>query len=147
MEEVVEKAKVLLGNMFVLYMKAHAYHWNYIGPEFPQYHTFFGDLYESVHDELDVVAEHIRAMDNFAPGSLARMIELSEIKEDTQIPNPKKMFQNLLDANETVLTCLDECYRLSGEQKAWGWQNYVQDLITAHRKHRWQLKATLNQKS
>ena len=147
MEQVVEKAKVLLGNMFVLYMKAHAYHWNYIGPEFPQYHEYFGEFYESVHGELDTIAEHIRQMDSFAPGSMARLIELSEIKEDTQIPNPKKMFQNLLDANETVLVCLDECYRLSGEQKEWGWQNYVQDLITAHRKHRWMLKATLGQKT
>ena len=107
---------------------------------------FRSDLYESVHDEIDVVAEHIRAMDNFAPASLARMIELSEIKEDTQIVKPEKMFQNLNEANEKVLACLDECYRLSGEQKAWGWQNYVQDLITAHRKHRWQLRATLGEK-
>ena len=146
MDEVVEKAKILLSNVFVMYMKAHSYHWNYIGPEFPQYHEFLGDLYTNLHDSTDVIAEHIRAMDSFAPGSLARLVELSEIKEDPQIPNPKKMFKNLYDANEQVLACLDECYRLSGEQKAWGWQNYVQDLITSHRKHRWMLKATLGQK-
>ena len=146
MEEVVEKAKVLLGNVFVMYMKSHAYHWNYIGSDFPQYHKFLNDLYEELHDSVDDIAEQIRAMDNFAPASLARMIELSEIKEDTQIVKPEKMFSNLYDANETVLACLDECYRLSGEQKAWGWQNFVADRITTHRKHRWMLKATLGQK-
>lgn len=146
MDEVVEKAKVLLGNMFVLYMKAHAYHWNYIGDNFPQYHAFFGDFYESVHGELDVVAEHIRAMDSFAPPSMTRLIELSEIKEDPQIPKPDKMFQNLYDANEQVLACLNECFELSGREKAWGWQNYVQDLITEHKKKRWMLKATLGLK-
>ena len=57
------------------------------------------------------------------------------------------MFQNLLDANDTILACLDECFKLAGEQKQLGWQNYVQDLITAHRKHRWMLKATLGQKT
>ena len=98
------------------------------------------------HDSVDDIAEQIRSMDNFAPGSLARMVELSEIKEDAQIPKPNKMFQNLYDANETVLACLDECYRLSGEQKAWGWQNFVADRITIHKKHRWMLKATLGQK-
>ena len=146
MEEVVEKAKVLLGNVFVMYMKAHAYHWNYIGSDFPQYHSFLNDLYEELHGSVDDIAEQIRAMDNFAPGSLARMVELSEIKEDAQIPKPDKMFSNLYDANETVLACLDECYRLSGEQKAWGWQNFVADRITTHRKHRWMLKATLGNK-
>lgn len=146
MDEVVEKAKVLLGNMFVLYMKSHAYHWNYIGDNFPQYHAFFGDFYENVHDEIDAVAEHIRQMDSFAPPSLARMIELSTIKEDTQIPKPEKMFSNLYDANEEVITCLNECYELAGREKAYGWQNYVQDLITAHKKHRWMLKSTMGQK-
>lgn len=85
-------------------------------------------------------------MDNFAPASLARIIELSEIKEDAQIVKPEKMIQNLYDANEQVLTCLNECYELSGKEKAFGWQNYVQDLITAHRKQRWQLRATLGEK-
>ena len=146
MEEVVERAKILLGNVFVMYMKSHAYHWNYIGPNFPQYHKFLNDLYEELHDSVDDIAEHIRQMDNFAPASLARMIELSEIKEDLQIVKPEKMFRNLYEANEQVLACLDECYRLSGENKAWGWQNYVQDLITAHRKHRWMLRATLGEK-
>jgi starvation-inducible DNA-binding protein len=146
MDEVVEKAKVLLGNMFVLYMKSHAYHWNYIGDNFPQYHAFFGDFYGSVHDEIDAVAEHIRQMDSFAPASLARMIELSEIKEDPQITKPEKMFSNLFDANEQVLACLQECYELAGREKAYGWQNYVQDLITAHKKQRWMLKATMGQK-
>ena len=56
------------------------------------------------------------------------------------------MFQNLYDANEQVLACLNECYELSGKEKAFGWQNYVQDLITAHRKQRWQLRATLGEK-
>lgn len=146
MDEVVEKAKVLLGNIFVLSMKAHAYHWNYIGEEFPQYHDFFGVIYDSVHDEIDAIAEHIRQMDNFAPASLARIIELSEIKEDTQIVKPEKMLQNLYDANEQVLACLDTCFDLAGKEKAWGWQNYVQDLITAHRKHRWMIRATMGQK-
>lgn len=146
MDEVVEKAKVLLGNIFVLSMKAHAYHWNYIGEEFPQYHDFFGDIYNSVHDEIDAIAEHIRQMDNFAPASLARIIELSEIKEDAQIVKPEKMLQNLYDANEQVLACLDICFDLAGKEKAWGWQNYVQDLITAHRKHRWMIRATMGQK-
>jgi DNA-binding ferritin-like protein len=85
-------------------------------------------------------------MDSFAPPSLARMIELSEIKEDTQVPQPAKMVRNLYDANEQVLKCLYECFDLAGKEKAWGWQNYVQDLITSHTKHRWMLKATMGQK-
>lgn len=146
MSELVESSKKLLANVFVMYMKAQSYHWNYIGPEFPQYHTFFGSLYEELHGSLDDIAEHIRAIDNFAPGSLARMIELATIPEDTQIPAPKKMLQNLFDANEEVLTTLTETYYAADTVKELGFANFLQDRIDIHRKHRWMLKATLGNK-
>ena len=147
MTEVVESAKKVLGNVFVMYMKSHAYHWNYIGPEFPQYHSFFDSLYNELHDSIDAIAEHIRAMDGFAPGSLARMVELSDIEEDTQIPNPKKMFQNLLDANEKVIAAMTESYNLANEAKELGYSNFLQDRIDIHKKHGWMIKATLGKKS
>lgn len=146
MTELVESAKKVLGNVFVMYMKAHAYHWNYIGPEFPQYHSFFGTLYEELHDSIDGIAEHIRALDGFAPGSLTRMVELSDITEDTQIPNPKKMFNNLLEANEKVIEALTDSYNKANEAKELGYANFVQDRIDIHNKHAWQIKATLGKK-
>ena len=88
-----------------------------------------------------------RAMDGFAPGSLARMVELSDIEEDTQIPNPKKMFQNLLDANEKVIASMTESYNLANEAKELGYSNFLQDRIDIHKKHGWMIKATLGKKS
>jgi starvation-inducible DNA-binding protein len=146
MTEVVESAKKVLGNVFVMYMKAHSYHWNYIGPEFPQYHTFFGNLYDELHDSVDTIAEQIRALDGFAPGSLTRMVELSTITEDVQIPTPKKMFQNLYDANEEVIASMTESYNLANEDKELGYSNFLQDRIDIHKKYRWMLKATMGQK-
>lgn len=146
MADTVEATKKVLGNVFVMYMKAHSYHWNYIGPEFPQYHKFFGDLYEELHDSIDDIAEHIRALDSFAPGSLTRMTELADIQEDAQIPAPKKMLTNLLEANDKVLDSLTEAYSKANESKELGLANYLQDRIDIHKKHRWQIKATMGSK-
>ncbi len=146
MADTVEATKKVLGNVFVMYMKAHSYHWNYIGPEFPQYHKFFGDLYEELHDSIDDIAEHIRALDSFAPGSLTRMTELADIQEDAQIPAPKKMLTNLLEANDKVLDSLVEAYSKANESKELGLANYLQDRIDIHKKHRWQIKATMGSK-
>lgn len=147
MTELVEATKKVLGNVFVMYMKAHSYHWNYIGSEFPQYHEFFKSLYEELHDSIDIHAEQIRSLDSFAPGSLARMIELSDIKEDAQIPNPNKMLQNLLDANDEVLNAMMKANSLAEESNELGYVNFIQDRIQTHKKHRWMLKATLKQKT
>lgn len=147
MEELVEKLKVVLANTFTMYMKAHGYHWNVIGSDFPQYHDFFGDLYEEIHGAVDDIAEQLRQINSFAPGSLQRMKELSELSEDDLVPAAPKMVTNLIAANDTVTKSLIECYKMAEEAGEYGLSNFLQDRITAHKKHSWMLKATAGQKS
>jgi len=141
--ELIEKMKVVLADAFILYFKAHAYHWNVIGPDFPQLHTFFGNLYEEVHDSIDAISEHIRALDSFAPGSLSRIIELSTVTEDTMIPTTSNMLKNLLTTNENLLTTLREANTIAEESNQIGTANFLQERIDIHEKHNWMLKATL----
>jgi starvation-inducible DNA-binding protein len=143
----VDKLKVVLANTFTMYMKTHGYHWNVIGSDFPQYHDFFGDLYAEVHGAVDDIAEQLRQINSFAPGSLQRMKELTELEEDDLVPNAAKMVVNLIAANDKVLLSLVECYEMAEEAKEYGLSNFLQDRITAHKKHGWMLKATAGQKS
>jgi starvation-inducible DNA-binding protein len=143
----VDKLKVVLANTFTMYIKTHGYHWNVIGSDFPQYHDFFGDLYAEVHGAVDNIAEQLRSINSFAPGSLQRMKELSELEEDDLVPNAAKMVVNLIAANDKVLLSLVECYEMAEEAKEYGLSNFLQDRITAHKKHGWMLKATAGQKS
>lgn len=143
----VEKAKQVLADTFVMYMKAHGYHWNVIGPDFPQLHDFFGELYAELHGAIDVIAEELRQLDSFAPGTLKRMIELSALTEDEAIPKAEKMIKNLIAANEQVLQSLTEVYEMAEEQKEFPYSNVIQDRLSAHAKHRWMLKALDGQKS
>ena len=82
MGELVGCLKTLLSDVVTFYFKAHGYHWNVIGSDFPQYHGLFGDLYEEVHGAVDNIAEQIRQLDSFSPGTLQRMKELSKIATD-----------------------------------------------------------------
>lgn len=140
--ELIEKSKVVLADTFALYMKAHGYHWNVVGPDFPQLHKFFGDLYDELHDAVDDLAEHVRQLDSFAPGTVKRMAELTTLEEDDSIPTPQKMVSNLYDANEQVIQTLTEAYEMAEEEKMYGYSNFLQDRLTAHFKHRWMLKVT-----
>lgn len=146
-KELIDKSKVLLAETFVMYMKAHSYHWNVIGSDFPQLHDFFGDLYEELHGAIDDIAETIRTYDSFAPGTLYRMQELSTIKEDEKIPVAAKMVENLLAANETVLSTLKEVYEMAEKEGEFPSSNFYQDRLTAHAKHNWMLKSLAGRKS
>lgn len=143
MDELIEKAKVVLADTFVFYMRSHSYHWNIIGSDFPQLHDFFGKLYEELHDSIDILAEEIRMLDSFAPSTLGRMIELSTLEEDEKIPAPQNMIKNLYDANDKVIETIRECYEMAEEYKEYGFANTLQDRLSAHAKHKWMLKSLL----
>lgn len=142
----IDQAKIVLADTFVMYMKAHSYHWNVIGPNFPQLHDFFGNLYEELHGAIDPLAEHIRALDSFAPATLVRMSDLSTIKEDEKIPTTENMIRNLIDANEKVMNTLVLARQKAEVAEMYGYVNFLEERIMIHAKHRWMLKAISEKK-
>lgn len=136
-----EKLKVLLASSYAFTIKAQNFHWNVEGPNFSEYHEFFGDLYAEVYTSLDKTAEYIRILDSYTPGSLERFKELSIIPDQLKIPRAELMFSELLLDNEKMLGLLRECFEMAHEHK--GIENYLAERIDAHGKHRWMLKATL----
>jgi starvation-inducible DNA-binding protein len=136
-----EKLKVLLASSYAFTIKAQNFHWNVEGPDFAEYHKFFGKLYEEVYDSLDKTAEYIRILDSYTPGSLERFKELSIIPDQLMIPRAELMFAELLEDNERMLGLLRECFEAAHEHK--GIENYLAERIDAHGKHGWMLKATL----
>ena len=147
MEELVEKMKIVLGSTFAAGLKAHGYHWNVIGSDFPQLHDFFAEIYGEYDGSIDDIAEHIRQLDSFSPGTVARMAELSIISEDEKIPTAEKMVANLLSCNEALLKLTTETYEMAEEQKKYGLSNYLQGRIEAITKLDWKIKATMGKKS
>jgi len=141
MDELVNRMKVVLATTFAFYLKAQNFHWNVEGINFPQYHDFFGKLYEEVHGAVDPIAEQIRALDAYAPGALQRFKELSSITDENTIPSAMIMCQRLMDDNDKVISDLMFAYNEAEKQKQLGLANFLQDRIDIHKKHRWMLKA------
>lgn len=141
MEQLIEQMKIILGTNFGLYFKAHTFHWNVEGPDFAQYHGFLGDFYESVFDQTDDIAEHIRALGSYTPTSLARMIELSKIDELSAIPSALVMMSELSAANSAYILELRTGIALAeaADEPAVG--NFLQDLLDKHQKHGWMLRS------
>jgi starvation-inducible DNA-binding protein len=142
MEELVNKLKEALADTFTFALKTQSYHWNVIGSDFPQLHEFFGEIYSEAHAAVDTLAEHIRQLDSFAPGTLSRMKELSSVEEDEKIPVALKMIENIIAANDVVMNTMTEAYKMAEEKEQFALSNYLQDRLSAHAKHRWMLKAT-----
>jgi starvation-inducible DNA-binding protein len=143
MKELIERMKVVLADSFAFALKCQNYHWNVEGINFPQYHTFFENLYSEVYGSIDSIAEHIRTLDAYAPGSLGRFKELSNISDETTVPSAVMMCQRLMKDNETLISDLTYAYTEAEKQKQYGLANFIQDRIDAHKKHEWMLRSIL----
>lgn len=140
-EELIEDLKKLFASNYAFYLKAQYYHWNVEGPDFPQYHEFFGKIYEEVGTSIDKMAEHIRALDAYTPGSFKRFIELSDIEGDDTIITGLEMASRLLADNDKLTPMLISAMKKAEEVDRFGTANFLQDRIEAHRLHAWMLRS------
>ena len=133
--------KKVLADTFALYLKAHNYHWNVEGQNFPQYHEFFGNLYEEIHGAVDPIAEHIRSLDAYAPGSFTRFMELTEIEDETTVPAGVEMARRLMTDNERVIATLNVAFKLATTMDKQGLADFIAGRIDIHNKHGWMLRS------
>lgn len=141
MSDLVQQMKVVLASTFAMYLKSHNFHWNVEGSNFQEYHTFFGDLYAELWGAVDGIAEGIRTLDAYAPGSLGRFAQLSVVDDQINIPSPKAMISELSSDNTKLLAELAKAYRMAEDANKLGVSNFLQDRLTAHDKHGWMLRA------
>lgn len=144
MEELSIAMKIVLANTFVMYFKAHSYHWNVEGMFFSQLHDFFGELYEELHSATDPIAEQIRTLNAYAPISLSDMYIHKTCMEDIVKPvSSPQMLENILIANESVLAALYTAFKLAEQVNNQGLVDYLGGRIDVHNKHSWMIKAYL----
>lgn len=80
-QEIIRAATRLLADSYALYLKTHNFHWNVTGPMFNTLHALFQTQYEELALAVDAVAERIRTLGAYAPGSLAEFGELTGLAE------------------------------------------------------------------
>jgi starvation-inducible DNA-binding protein len=143
MNDLIQQMKVVLASNFAMYLKAQNFHWNVEGPNFSEYHALFGSIYEDIHGSVDEVAERIRTLDQYAPGSMSRFAQLSVVDDQINIPTSRAMIQELLSDNVKVIAELTKAFNLASKAGKEGLADYFAGRIDVHEKHGWMLRATL----
>ncbi|MFZ9610555.1 MAG: Dps family protein [Methylococcales bacterium] len=136
-----DQLKIVQADAFTFYLKAHFYHWNIEGPNFPQYHEFLNDLYNDVWESVDTCAELIRTLNVYAPGTLSRFKALTTIEESESIPDAMTMMKNLLEENNMLRASLLKAYSMADKDGEVGIANFLQDRIQQHENHGWMLQS------
>jgi starvation-inducible DNA-binding protein len=141
--DLITAMKKLLATNFAFYLKAQYYHWNVEGPDFKQYHDLLGEIYAEAYSAVDPLAEEIRALGAYSPGSFSRFMELTDISDENTIPSAMDMLSRLAIDNATLLNSIETAYELAEADHHHGLSNVLAERQDAHKKIGWMLRATL----
>lgn len=133
-----------LADSYLLYLKTQNYHWNVTGKSFHQLHLLFEEQYRDLAEAVDEIAERIRALGEYAPGSFSAFSKVSSIKEEASIPTAEEMIQNLVIGHETVVSTARELMLVTEECE----DDVTADMLTqrmqVHEKNAWMLRSMIS---
>jgi starvation-inducible DNA-binding protein len=143
---VAESLSKILADEFVLNTKTRKAHWNVEGPDFYSKHKLFESQYEALDEIIDDLAERIRALGHYAPGTLKEFLQLTHLTEQTREKNTSEGYiKDLLLDHESILIHLRE--NIDNYVTAFhdaGSSDYITGLMEKHEKFAWMLRAHLS---
>ena len=139
-----DNLKVLLASTQSFAIKSQNFHWNIEGSDFPQYHAFYDTLYNDVNETIDPIAEYIRILGHYTPGSLQRYAELTVIQDQVKIPRATLMFQETLQDIEKMLDMIVPMFDEATNERQQGIANFLAELQDLYGKKAWFIRSILN---
>jgi starvation-inducible DNA-binding protein len=133
----------LLADSYTLYLKTHNYHWNVTGPMFTTLHTMFEEQYTELATAVDEIAERIRALGEYAPGSYSQYMELAQVKESKSVPEAMAMVKDLLESHETVARTARSVFDAAEKGNDEATLDLLTTRIQLHEKTAWMLRSLL----
>ncbi|HMN47335.1 MAG TPA: Dps family protein [Povalibacter sp.] len=141
--KVAEGLSHLLADSYTLYLKTHKFHWNVTGPMFQTLHLMFETQYTELSTAVDLIAERIRALGTFAPGSYAEFGKLSTIKEATDVPKAEDMIRQLVEGQEAVVRTARRIFPVAEKAGDEATADLLTQRIQLHEKTAWMLRSLL----
>ena len=133
----------LLADTYTLYLKTHNFHWNVTGPMFQTLHLMFETQYTELALAVDLIAERIRSLGVYAPGTYKQFAALSSINEEDGIPKAQDMIRLLVEGQEAVVRTARSLYEVVEKANDEATADLLTQRIQLHEKTAWMLRSLL----
>jgi starvation-inducible DNA-binding protein len=129
----------LLADTYAVYLKTHGYHWNVRGPNFGSLHALFMTHYTEMWAAIDLIAERIRALGEYAPQGYRAFGELSDIKDGDPKQDAQAMLKELVADHATLVATAKAAREGADDVTA----SLIDARVEAHEKHAWMLRVSI----
>lgn len=142
-EKIAQGLSHLLADTYTLYLQTHAFHWNVEGPMFNTLHLMFMEQYNELWLALDTIAERIRALDFFAPGSYKAFTKLTTLADVADVPEAMSMIAILTKGHEVVARTARELFPVVEKAHDQVTADLLTERLQVHEKTSWMLRTLL----
>ncbi len=142
--QIVKHLSVIMSDTYLLYVKTQNFHWNVTSPLFPSLHLMFESQYEELQGAVDVLAERIRALGHFSPGSFAQFTSFGNIKESTKVPSANDMLKQLLADHELLCREIRDAIPVIQKMGDEVSGDTLIERLTQHEKTAWMLRSSIS---
>lgn len=143
-QAIAEGLSKLLADTYTLYLTTHNFHWNVTGPMFNTLHVMFMAQYTELWNAVDPIAERIRSLDHFAPGSYAQFSQLTSLPDvPTSPPKAMAMISTLVKGHEAVARTARAIFNVAGEANDQPTTDLLTQRLNIHEKTAWMLRSLL----
>jgi starvation-inducible DNA-binding protein len=136
----------LLADSYILYLKTHNFHWNVEGPMFNTLHLMFMEQYTELWNALDLIAERIRSLGSYAPGSYKKYAQLSTIPEAEEPVPAMQMIKQLLEGHEAVAKTARSILPIADAGQDEATLDLLTQRLQLHEKTAWMLRSLLSER-
>lgn len=110
---VAEAVNGLVADAYVLYLKTKNFHWHIAGPHFRDYHLMLDEQADQIFASIDPLAERVRKLGHKTLHSLAEILKLTSLSENTaDFVSPYDMLAELLGDNKSVAKAMREAHKV-----------------------------------
>ena len=140
---VAEDLATLLADTYALYLKTQNFHWNVMGAEFYSLHILFEKQYTELAENIDEVAERIRALGLFVEGSFSAFKERTAIADESKMRGAKEMVAELVRGHEIVIRSARNLSLVAEDEKDAATVDLLGRKLNMHEKMAWMLRSQL----
>lgn len=137
-KEISASLRVLLADVFAVYMKTKNFHWHLSGPHFRDYHLMLDDHGDELFAMTDPIAERGRKLGGKALHSIGEIAKLQRIQDnDADYVDPQDMLAELREDNQQLCAEMREVHSLCDDHGDVATASLLENWIDEGEKRAW----------
>ncbi|MGA7433246.1 MAG: DNA starvation/stationary phase protection protein [Xanthobacteraceae bacterium] len=130
--------RILLADVFALYIKTKNFHWHMSGPHFRDYHLMLDEQSDQIFAMTDDIAERARKIGGTTIRSIGHINKLKRVLDnDAEFVTPLDMLAELRDDNKQLTAHMRETHDLCDEHGDVATTSMLENWIDESERRTW----------